>query len=54
MSTVLQILEIWSGDHPDRAVAVTGLPRYSEVIEKGTGAFLKDPKTVEPAKVVYE
>ncbi len=54
MSTVLQILEIWSGDHPDRAVAVTGVPRYSEVVEKGTGAFLKDPKTVEPAKVVYE
>ncbi len=53
-STVLQILEIWSGDHPDRAVAVTGVPRYGEVIEKGTGAFLKDPKTVEPAKVVYE
>ncbi len=53
-STVLQLLEIWSGDHPDRAVAVTGVPRYSEVIEKGTGAFLKDPKTVEPAKVVYE
>jgi predicted deacylase len=54
MSTVLQILEIWSGDHPDRAVAVTGVPRYSEVVEKGTGAFLRDPKTVEPAKIVYE
>jgi hypothetical protein len=54
MSTVLQILEIWSGDHPDRAVAVTGVPRYSEVVEKGTGTFLRDPKTVEPAKIVYE
>jgi hypothetical protein len=53
-STVLQILEIWSGDHPDRAVAVTGVPRYGEVVEKGTGAFLKDPKTAGPAKVFYE
>jgi hypothetical protein len=53
-STVLQLLEIWSGDHPDRAVVVSGVPRYGEVIEKGTGAFLKDPKTVDPAKLVYE
>jgi len=53
-STVLQILEIWSGDHSDRAVALTGVPRYSEVIEKGAGAFLKDPKASGPAAVFYE
>jgi predicted deacylase len=53
-STVLQILEIWSGDHPDRAVVVSGVPRYAEVVEKGTGAFLKDPRSVDPSKVVYE
>lgn len=53
-STVLQLLEIWSGDHPDRAVVVSGVPRYGEVIEKGTGAFLKDPKTIDPAKLFYE
>ena len=53
-STVLQILEIWSGDHPDKAVVLTGVPRYTEVIEKGTGAFLKDPQAAAPAKVFYE
>jgi predicted deacylase len=53
-STVLQLLEIWSGDHPDRAVTLSGVPRYAEVVEKGTGAFLKDPKTVDPAKLFYE
>lgn len=53
-STVLQLLEIWSGDHPDRAVALTGVPRYGEVIEKGTGAFLKDPRPVDPARLFYE
>jgi predicted deacylase len=53
-STVLQILEIWSGDHPDKAVEVSGVPRYAEVVEKGVGAFLKDPKTAAPAKVFYE
>jgi predicted deacylase len=53
-STVLQLLEIWSGDHPDRAVVVSGVPRYHEVIEKGTGAFLKDPKAAGPGRVAYE
>jgi predicted deacylase len=53
-STVLQILEIWSGDHPDKAVALTGVPRYTEVVEKGTGAYLRDPRAVAPAKVFYE
>ena len=53
-STVLQLLEIWSADHADKAVEVSGVPRYGEVVEKGTGAFLKDPKTIDPAKVVYE
>jgi hypothetical protein len=53
-STVLQLLEIWSGDHPDQAVVVSGVPRYSEVIARGTGAFLKDPKTAGPGRVTYE
>ena len=53
-STILQLLEIWSGDHPDKAVAVSGVPRYTEVIEKGTGAFLKDPKSVDPSKLYFE
>ena len=53
-STVLQLLEIWSGDHPDRAVVVAGVPRYGEVVEKGTGTFLKDPGTVDPARLAFE
>jgi predicted deacylase len=53
-STVLQILELWSADHPERAVVVSGVPRFAEVVEKGLGAFLKDPRSVEPARVAYE
>jgi predicted deacylase len=53
-STVLQILELWSADHPDRAVVVSGVPRFAEVVEKGTGAFLKDPRTAGPGRVAYE
>ncbi len=53
-STVLQILELWSADHPDRAVVLSGVPRFAEVVEKGTGAFLKDPRTAGPGRVAYE
>lgn len=53
-STILQLLGIWSGDHPDKPVAVSGLPRYREVVEKGTGAFFKDPRSAAPGRVAYE
>ena len=54
MSTILQLLELWSGDHPDKAVEVSGVPRYAEVVERGVGAFLKDPKAADAAKLFYE
>lgn len=53
-STLLQIFELWSGEKPERAVEVTGVPRYAEVIEKGVGAFLKDPKAAAAGRLVYE
>ncbi len=53
-STLLQVLEIWSGDNPNRAVIVSGVPKYDELIKNGTGAYLKDPKAVDPAKIIYE
>jgi predicted deacylase len=53
-STVLQLLEIWTGDHPGQGVVVSGVPRYDEVIARGTGAFLKDPRTAGPGRVTYE
>jgi predicted deacylase len=53
-STVLQIFEIWSGDNPAKAVVLSGVPRYTEVVKNGTGAYLRDPKTADPAKIAYE
>jgi predicted deacylase len=53
-STVLQILENWSADKPDRAIVVSGVPRYTEVVAKGTGAFLRDPKTAPAGKLFHE
>ena len=53
-STVLQILEIWSGDNPAKAVVLSGVPRYTDIVRDGVGAYLKDPKTADRAKIVYE
>ncbi len=53
-STVLQILETWAGDKPDRAVVLSGLPRYAEIITKTTGAYLKNPAEADPERLHFE
>jgi len=53
-SAILQILEVWSGEKPDRGVVLTGVPRYTEVIEKGTGAFLHDPSKADKKSLFFE
>lgn len=53
-SAILQILEVWSGEKPDRGVVLTGVPRYSEVVEKGVGAFLHDPAKADKKSLFFE
>jgi predicted deacylase len=53
-SAVLQTMESWSEEHPERALVCGGVPRYVEVIENGTGRYLRDPAQAEPGHVYYE
>lgn len=53
-SSILQILELWSEEQMERAIIISGVPRYSEVVEKGTGFYLKNPEDADPSRVVYE
>jgi predicted deacylase len=53
-STILTLVDLWSQDHPDRGVLLKNIPRYAEVIAKGTGAFLKDPQTAASGRLRYE
>ncbi len=53
-STILTLLDLWSQDKPERAVILSGVPKYAELIAKGTGAFLKDPKSAAAARIRYE
>jgi hypothetical protein len=53
-STLIQVLAVWSQDHADRAVVMTNVPKYAEIVQKGVGAFLHDPAKADPKKVHYE
>ena len=53
-STILQLIELWTEDNPEKSIKVRNIPRYAEIIEKGTGFFLRDPSQADPKNIVYE
>jgi hypothetical protein len=53
-SAILQILELWTEDHPERGVIASNVPRYAEVIENGTGAYLHDHRRAASTSLRYE
>jgi len=53
-STILQIIELWSEEHQEKALIIKNVPRYTEIIAKGTGAFLHNPATVPSSHIKYE
>jgi hypothetical protein len=53
-STLIQVLDVWSLDHADKAIVLKNVPKYAEVIAKGVGAFLRDPTRADPKTIYYE
>ena len=53
-SSILQTMESWNEDHPDRELICSNIPRYAEVIENGVGYYLKDPSAGQKQRIVYE
>ena len=43
LSALLQTIDSYNMTAPDKPLILSGVPRYAEVIEKTTGAFLRDP-----------
>jgi hypothetical protein len=54
LSTILSVIDLYTTDHPDRGLVLKNIPRYAEIIAKGTGAFFKDPAAADPKTVYYE
>lgn len=53
-STILQIIELWSEEHQEKALIIKNVPRYTEIIAKGTGAFLHNPASAASNCIKYE
>ena len=53
-SAVLQTMVSWTEAHPDRPLLCENVPRYAEVIAKGTGAFLYAPAHARSDRLYFE
>jgi hypothetical protein len=53
-STVLMTMEAWTELNPDQPAVCRGVPRYDEVIARGTGHWLKEPAEAPEGRVVVE
>jgi len=53
-STILKIAEVWTMFNPGKPFILSGVPRYADVVAKGTGHFFHDPARVSPERVVLE
>lgn len=53
-SAILQTMESWTEDHPERPLACQNVPRYAEVIENGIGTYLQDFRKVDSKRVIFE
>jgi hypothetical protein len=53
-SSVLQAMETWTEDHPDRPMVGHGVPRYKDLVRYGVGRYLRDPVKAQPGRLYYE
>jgi len=54
LSSILQTFETWTELDPAHPLSCIGVPRYAEVLERGTGYWLRDPSAAPPDSVIYE
>ncbi len=53
-SVVLEILRQFSKKNPQRAITLSGFPRYAEIVRNGIGTYYHDPAKADPKSVYYE
>jgi len=53
-SSILQIAELWSADHPDREIIINNVPKYSQLIKNSVGFYLHNPDEASPERLVWE
>lgn len=53
-STILEIAQAYSDLNPENTIIMNGIPRYQEVIDKGTGFYFHNPQEVDIDQIYYE
>jgi predicted deacylase len=53
-SSILETMDSWTQDHPDRGLICRKVPRYAEVVAKGIGFFLHNPSSAQPGRTYFE
>lgn len=53
-SSILQIADLWTEENPEKSLRMANIPRYSEIIEKGTGFYLHNPSKADSGSIRYE
>ena len=54
VATIEKVLEVWGMMYPEKPIAIDGLPSYTELTEKGVGAFFANPSALAKDKVALE
>ncbi|HHF52073.1 MAG TPA: succinylglutamate desuccinylase, partial [Candidatus Aminicenantes bacterium] len=52
-SAVLEIAKQYSQKNQERAVKISNVPRYKEVVENGVGFYYKDPSKAKKENIFY-
>jgi hypothetical protein len=53
-SSIAQVMETWTEDHPQKPIEALNVPRYRDVVQHGVGYYLRDPSKAGAGRVVYE
>jgi hypothetical protein len=53
-SVALEILKQFSKKYPERAIRLSGVPRYGEIVKNGIGSYFHDPAKADPKSVHFQ
>lgn len=54
VTTAQTLIQVNNMLHPDQAILMEGIPSYQDILDQGTGAFLRDPAAAPPEQVYYD
>lgn len=54
VSVMLEIFSQYSRHNPGRALTLSKVPRYADIVKNGTGFYYHDPKAADTARLYFE